>query len=122
MVERIQPDRPWSHRSHLRLPVDLGDAGRLAAQQLGREVAERADHRRLDQLELAVEVVLARLELVRIRVAVTRRPAVVDDPTGGHKVVGVFHVEAEEGRIRTLLVRDLLDFYLVEHYPLLTGF
>ena len=40
-------------------PVQPRDAGRVAAQQLRREVAERADHARLDQLELAEQVVLA---------------------------------------------------------------
>ena len=55
-------------------------------QQLGREVSERDDHARLDQLELAVEPGRARLDLVGLRVAVARRPALHD--------VGDVHVGA----------------------------
>ena len=50
----------------------------VAAQQLRREVAERADHLRLDQLELAEQVVLAVVDLLRQRVAVAGRPALED--------------------------------------------
>ena len=47
----------------------------VGAQQLRGEVPERADHARLDQLELAVEPVLAGVDLARERVAVAGRPA-----------------------------------------------
>ena len=49
--------------------------GRVAAQQLGREVAQRADDARLDQLDLAEEVLLAVLDLLGMRIAVAGRPA-----------------------------------------------
>ena len=51
-------------------PAQLRDAFLGLEQQLGREVAERDDDARSDQLELAVEPRRARLDLVRLRVAV----------------------------------------------------
>ena len=45
------------------------------AQQLRREVAERADHGRLDQLELAVQILATGVQFVRIRIPVPRGPA-----------------------------------------------
>ena len=47
----------------------------LAGEELGREVAERADHLRADQLDLGEQVALARLDLVGQRVAVPGRAA-----------------------------------------------
>ena len=71
----IQPHRAPAERQHLRLAVQARDPGRVAAQQLGGEVAERADHRRLDQLDLAIEVLLAVRRSPPAGVAVARRPA-----------------------------------------------
>ena len=55
--------------------VDTGDPVGLAGQELGREVAERRDHLRADQLDLLEEVRLAGLDLAGERVAVSRRTA-----------------------------------------------
>jgi hypothetical protein len=55
--------------------VDAGDPIRLSRQELGREVAERADHTRPDQLDLGEQVALAGGDLVGLRIAVARGPA-----------------------------------------------
>src|SRR5205814_2018329 len=47
-------------------------------QQLGREVAERDDDARPDELELAVEPRRARLDLVRLRIAIPGRTTLHD--------------------------------------------
>jgi hypothetical protein len=78
VVDREDPHRAPGQLVHLRAAVDARDAALRAGQQLGREVAERADHLRLDQLDLAVEVGLAGVDLVWLRVAVARRPAEQD--------------------------------------------
>src|SRR5439155_2400881 len=57
------------------LAVDACDPERAAREKLRREVAECRDDGGLDQLDLAEEVALARLDLVRLRVAVARRAA-----------------------------------------------
>ena len=49
-----------------------------AGEKLRREVAERRDDGRLDQLDLPEEMALARLDLVRLRVAVPGRAALQD--------------------------------------------
>ena len=53
------------------VPVHLGDPGRLPREELRREVAERRDERRLDQLDLTEEVRLAGGDLLGERVAVS---------------------------------------------------
>ena len=58
--------------------MDAGDPGRLSRQQFRREVPERRDELRLDQLDLAEEVRLAGGDLVRLRVAVPGRAALED--------------------------------------------
>jgi hypothetical protein len=73
--ERQQVDRAAAELVHLRGAADLGDPGRAAAQQLRREVAERADDPRLDQPHLPPEVGLAGLDLQRLGVAVAGRAA-----------------------------------------------
>src|SRR4051794_8830944 len=78
MEDREQQQHAPRDLALLRPPVDLRDPGRVAAQQLGREVAERADDLRLDQLDLAVEVRLAGRDLLGQGVAVARRPAADD--------------------------------------------
>ena len=78
VVDRVQPHRARPDRADLLAPVQARDPGRVAAQQLRREVAERADDPRLDQLELAEQVVLAVVDLLRQRVAVAGRPALED--------------------------------------------
>jgi len=60
---------------YLRAPVHARDASVGAREQLGREVAERADHLWLDELDLPVQVGPAGVELVRLRVTVARRSA-----------------------------------------------
>ena len=59
----------------LRDPVHARDPGRLAGEELRREVAERGNKRRLDQLDLPEEVRLAGLDLLGLRVAVAGRAA-----------------------------------------------
>ncbi len=73
--DRVQAHRAPPQRADLWLAVHACDSSRVGAQQLGREVAERADHARLDQLDLPVQVLLAVLDLDRLGVAVGRRPA-----------------------------------------------
>ena len=58
--------------------VHPGDPERAPGEELGGEVAERCDHLRLDQLDLAEEMRLARLDLVRLRIAVAGGPALED--------------------------------------------
>ena len=64
----------------------------LPVEQLRREVAERRDELRLDQLDLPEEVRLARLDLVGLRIAVPRRAAL--DHVGD---VDVGALEADPG-------------------------
>ena len=72
VVERIERHAAAAERRLLLLPVHARDAERPAGEELRREVAERRDDRRLDQLDLPEQVALARLDLVRLRVAVAR--------------------------------------------------
>ena len=72
MVERIEQDAAAGDRELLLLAVYPRDPERPAGEELGGEVAERRDHLRLDQLDLAEEMRLARLDLVRLRIAVAR--------------------------------------------------
>ena len=83
VVDRVQPHRPWRRASitsgwPCRRVIPVG----IAPQQLGGEVPERADHGRLDQLDLAQQVLLAVLDLDRLGVAVAGRAALehVADP------------------------------------------
>src|SRR4051794_25794722 len=78
MEEREQPHDAGTDLAPLVAAVQSRDPRQVVAQQLGGEVPERADHLRLDQLELAVEVVLAGVDLLRQRVAVARRAALQD--------------------------------------------
>ena len=58
--------------------MDAGDAAVRAGEELGREVAQGADHLRLDQLDLPMQVGLAGVDLVRLGVAVAGRPGFED--------------------------------------------
>ena len=75
MEERIERDAVPAKRHLLLDAVHPRDAGRLAREQLGREVAESRDERRPDQLDLTEEVRLAGLDLLRLGIAVAGRPA-----------------------------------------------
>ena len=75
MVERVEEHVERADLEPLLLPVDARDPGLLAAQLLGRVVAEGRYHFRPDQLDLAEQVRLAGLLLVRNRIAVAGRPA-----------------------------------------------
>ena len=55
--------------------MDARDPERLAGEELRREVPERRDDLRPDQLDLPEEVPLAGLDLLGLRVAVAGRPA-----------------------------------------------
>src|SRR5689334_14320779 len=59
-------------------PAQLRDRRLRAQQRLGGELAERDDHLRRDQLQLANEERLAARDLVRLGIAVLRRPALDD--------------------------------------------
>ena len=78
MVERVEQHAAAADRRLLLLAVHARDPELPAGEELRREVAERRDDHRLDQLDLAEEVALARLDLVRLRVAVAGRPALED--------------------------------------------
>ena len=78
MVERVEDDAAARDRERLLLAVYARDPERPAGEELRREVAERRDHLRLDQLDLAEEMRLAGLDLVLLRVAVARRAAFED--------------------------------------------
>ncbi len=75
MKERIERDAVAAERHVLLDAVHARDPGRLPREELGGEVAEGCDERRPDQLDLAEEVRLARLDLLGVRVAVARRTA-----------------------------------------------
>jgi hypothetical protein len=76
VVDRIEPHAASSQSDDLRLAVKARDPRRVAAQELRREVPQRADHARLDQLHLAHRVVLAVLDLDRQWIAVAWRTAI----------------------------------------------
>src|SRR5437016_1851865 len=59
-------------------PAQFRDAFLGLQQQLGREVAERDDDARPDELELAVEPWRARLDLVRLRISIPGRTTLHD--------------------------------------------
>ena len=75
MVERVEQHAAPAQGRLLFGAMDAGDPGRLAREQLGREVAECRDDLRLDQRDLPEEVALAGLDLVGLGIAVARRPA-----------------------------------------------
>ncbi len=75
VIQRVQPHRPRPDDPHLLAPVQARDPHRVLPEQLGREIAQRADHDRLDQIHLPAQVVLAGRDLVRVGVAVVGRPA-----------------------------------------------
>jgi hypothetical protein len=54
------------------------DPGRVRGEELRREVAEGRDHARLDQIHLLLEPRPARVDLLRLRVAVAGRAALED--------------------------------------------
>ena len=78
VVDRIEQHAAACDRQLLLLAVHTRDPERPAGEELGGEVAQRRDHLRLDQLDLAEEVRLARLDLVLLRVAVAGRTALED--------------------------------------------
>src|SRR5262245_48082808 len=78
VVERIEEHAPAAERHLLLLAVNASDPRLLPREELGGEVAKRRDERWLDQLNLAEQVALAGLDLVRHRVAVPGRPAFQD--------------------------------------------
>src|SRR4029077_10810904 len=57
---------------------DLGDAGRLGGEELRGEVAESADHLRLDQLDLLLQVRTAGVDRLRLWIPVSGRAALED--------------------------------------------
>ena len=81
--------------------------------ELRREGAQRHDHLRLDDVDLAEQELLARLHFVRFRIAVLRRPAL--DHVGD---VDVFPLQADRlDDLRQLLPgaadkRDALDIFV----------
>ncbi len=75
MIDRVKAHRSLTEHEHLGLPVQSADPCGVLTQELGGEVAERADHRWLDQRHLPVQIVLAVRDLDRQRVAVPGRAA-----------------------------------------------
>ena len=78
MEDRVQKHAPSTECHLLLLAVHSRDAGRLAGQELRREVPERRDDTRLDQLDLPPEMALAGFDLVRQWIPVPRRAAFED--------------------------------------------
>ena len=70
---------------------------------------------RLDQLDLPEQVRLAGRDLLRERVAVPRRPAVVHDTAGRHEVVRLLDVDAEERLTARVLLGHVFDVHRVVH-------
>ena len=83
----------------LLLPVHAGDPERLAGEELGREVAERRDELRLDQLDLPEQVRLAGGDLLGLRVPVLRRSAL--ENVRNHDV-GALEADAAEQLVEQL--------------------
>ena len=81
MKDRVQENGPSTECHLLLLAVHPRDTGRLAGEELRREVPERRDDARLDQLDLPPEMALTGLDLVGQWIAVSRRAAFenVDD-------------------------------------------
>src|SRR4029077_4572999 len=75
---RVEQHSALAERDLLLDAVHARDSGRLAREQLRREVAERRDDPWADQLDLPEEVPLARLDLVGSRGAVSGRAALQD--------------------------------------------
>jgi hypothetical protein len=124
VVQRIQEDRPASERDLLRLAVDARDTGLLSREELRGEVAQSGDDLRLDELDLAEEMRLAGLDLVRHRIAVARWPAFQDvrhedqvpaEPDAGEKLVEELPRLADERESLLVLVeaRGLADEHQV---------
>ena len=76
--QRIHEHGAAAELVYLRHPGDPGDPGLAPGDLLGREVPQRRDHPRLDQLDLALEVRPAGLDLLRLRIAVARRARLQD--------------------------------------------
>ena len=75
---RVERHLARAERDLLRLSVHTGDSRGAPGEELGREVAERRDEDRVDQLDLPEEVWLAGRDLLGLRVAVARRAALQD--------------------------------------------
>ena len=117
MVERIERDGVAAESDLLRDAVDACDPGGLAGEQLRCEVSEGRDELRLDQLDLTEEVRLAGLDLVRLRIAIPWRTAVVNHAASGDEVMGLIDIDTEERRVGPSTIRDALDFDLIkEHF------
>ncbi len=71
MEDRVEPHGALAQGQHLGLSVQPRDPGRIATQQLRREVPERTDHVGLNQLDLTVQILLAVVDLDRLWVTVT---------------------------------------------------
>ena len=76
--ERIEGHGPPAERHRLLLAVHARDPERAAREERGGEAAERRHDARADELELPVEIGLARRGLRGQRVAVPGRPALED--------------------------------------------
>src|SRR5262249_6868242 len=93
----------------------LGDPGGVRRQELGGEVAEGPDHARLDQLHLLLQVWTAGIDLLRLRVAVPGRAAVVYDTPSGDEIVCLLDIDTEKRRVLPRLLSYVFDFNLIEH-------
>src|SRR4029450_9644651 len=78
MEDRVEEHDPLAELVYLRSPAHAADAVLPAREQLRREVPERADDARLDQLDLLHQMTLAGVDLERLGVAVAGRPALQD--------------------------------------------
>ena len=78
MKQRQQEDGTATELMDLWRSPDTGDPGWIVGQQLGGEVAQRADHLRPDQPDLLEQVGQAGLDLQRLGVAVAGPQALQD--------------------------------------------
>ena len=111
MEDRQQAHRARTEDARLDTAADRAERHHLAAQQPRRVAPERHDDGRLDQLDLAPQPRLAALDLLRMRIAVLRRPALQD--VGDEDVVALKADPLEQRRQQLAGGSDERDSLLV---------
>src|ERR1700735_946276 len=104
MEDRVEANCALAPSELLRATVQARDPGRIVPQQLRREVAQGTDNAWLDQLDLAVQVLVAVLDLDRHGISVAGRPAL--------EYVGDEHIRALQA---DLFEQGLQEFARASH-------